>query len=151
MSVGWNLNDSTIFLLSYIYIFPFFSKMIALHQNVANCQNTLTMLTLRWRILFQDVWMGPDAGTTQDNFILPALHIAGLLIYQDWLDKMKLICECTTPIILPSGKNITVNMVFTISVEHTNLDTRPIQSRLGRRVCLFITPNVNMARYRTKK
>ena len=27
--------------------------MIALHQNVANCQNTLTVLTLRWRIFPQ--------------------------------------------------------------------------------------------------
>ena len=30
--------------------------MIALHQNVANCQNTLTVLTLRWRIFPQE-WM----------------------------------------------------------------------------------------------
>ena len=29
--------------------------MIALHQNVANCQNTLTVLTLRWRIFPQDI------------------------------------------------------------------------------------------------
>ena len=41
------------------YIFRFSSKMIALHQNVANCQNTLTVITQRW-------------STTQDNFILPA-------------------------------------------------------------------------------
>ena len=31
--VGWNLNDSTTSLLIK-YIFPFSSKMIALHQNV---------------------------------------------------------------------------------------------------------------------
>ena len=31
--------------------------MIALHQNVANCQNTLTVLTLRRRIFLQDVWV----------------------------------------------------------------------------------------------
>ena len=53
------------------YILPFFSKMIALHHNVAN---TLTVLTLRWRIFPQDVRMGQmcmsDVGTTQDNFIL---------------------------------------------------------------------------------
>ena len=55
--------------------------MIALHQNVANCQNTLTVLTPRWRILVQDVWMGQmcmtDAGTTQDNLILPAQPVGG--------------------------------------------------------------------------
>ena len=29
--------------------------MNAIHQNVANCQNTLTVLTLMWMILRQDV------------------------------------------------------------------------------------------------
>ena len=29
--------------------------MIALHQNVANCQNTPTVLTRRWIILLQDI------------------------------------------------------------------------------------------------
>ena len=69
--------------------------MIALHQNVANCQNTLTALTQRWRIFPQDVWMGQmcmtDAGTTQDYFILPAPPVGGLPISQDWLDRMKLL------------------------------------------------------------
>ena len=32
--------------------------MIALHQNVANCQDTLTVLPLRWRILLYDVCLG---------------------------------------------------------------------------------------------
>ena len=27
-----------------------------------------------------------DAGTTQDSFILPAPHVGGLSISQDWLD-----------------------------------------------------------------
>ena len=49
--MGWNLNDSTTSLLPDI--FPFLSKMIALHQNVANCKNTLTVLTQRWRIFLQ--------------------------------------------------------------------------------------------------
>ena len=31
-----------------------------------------------------------DAGTTQDNFILPALPVGGLPISQDWFDRMKL-------------------------------------------------------------
>ena len=61
--------------------------MIALHQNVANCQNTLTVLTERWRIFPQDILMGQmcmtDAGTTQDNFILPAPPVGGLPISQD--------------------------------------------------------------------
>ena len=30
-----------------------------------------------------------DAGTTQDNFILPAPPVGGLPISQDWLDRMK--------------------------------------------------------------
>ena len=43
--------------------------MIALHQNVANCQNTLTVLTQKWRIFLQDIWISQmrmtDADTTQ--------------------------------------------------------------------------------------
>ena len=39
----------------------FSSKIIALHQNVVNCQHTLTVLTLRWRILPQDVSAMNDA------------------------------------------------------------------------------------------
>ena len=57
-----------------------------------------------------------DAGTTQDNFILPALPVGGLPISQDRLDRMKLVRDRTVPIILPSGKNVLVNMVFKISV-----------------------------------
>ena len=76
------------------YIFPFLSKMIALHQNVANCQNTLTELTLRWRILLQNVWMGQmcmtDVGTTQDYFILPALPVGGLPISRTGLTEWSL-------------------------------------------------------------
>ena len=123
------------------YVFPFPSKMIALHQNVANCQNILTALTLRWRIFPQDVWMGQmcmtDVGTTQDNFILPAPPVGGLPTSQDRLDKMKLVYDCTIPVILPSGKNILVNMLFKISIGYTNLNTMQIQSRLGSRVYLM--------------
>ena len=57
-----------------------------------------------------------DVGRTQDNFILPAPPVRGLPISQDWLDRTKLACDRTIPIILPSGKNILVNMVFKISV-----------------------------------
>ena len=55
-----------------------------------------------------------DAGTTQDNFILPALPVGGLPISQDWLDRMKLVHNHTIPIILPSRKNIldTLNNTF---------------------------------------
>ena len=147
MSVGWNLNDSIIFLLPNTS-FLFFSKMIALHQNVSHRRNTLIMLTWRWRIFAQDIWMGQmrmtDASTTQ-NFILLAPPVGGLPISQDWLDRMKLVCDHTIPIILPSGKNILGNMVFQISVGYTNLDTRQIQSRLGSQICLFIAPNANMS------
>ena len=57
-----------------------------------------------------------DAGTTQDYFILPAPPVGGLSISQDRLDRMKLVHDRTIPIILPSGKNILVNIVFKISV-----------------------------------
>ena len=106
-----------------------------------------------------------DTGTTQDNFILPAPPVGGLPISQNWLDKMKLVYDRTIRIILPSGKNILVNMVFKINIQYTkpdfrvnrsdigytNLDSRKIQSRHGRRVCLFISPNANMAGYPTKQ
>ena len=45
-------------------------------------------------------------GTTQDNFMLPAPPVGGLPISQDWLDRMKLVHDCTIPIILPIGKDI---------------------------------------------
>ena len=65
-----------------------------------------------------------DAGTTQDNFILPALPVGGLPISQVWLDRMKLVRDSTISVILPSGKNILVNMVFKVCVGYSNLDTR---------------------------
>ena len=37
------------------YIFPFFSKMVALHKNMTNSQHTLTVFTLRCKILLQGV------------------------------------------------------------------------------------------------
>ena len=37
-----------------------------------------------------------DAGTTQDNFILPAPPVGGLSISQDWLDRMKYVREVKT-------------------------------------------------------
>ena len=70
-----------------------------------------------------------DVGTTQDNFILPAPPVGGLPIYQDWLDRMKLVRNRTIPIILPIGSNILVNMVFKVSIRYTNLDTRQVQRR----------------------
>ena len=91
-----------------------------------------------------------DTGTTQDNFILPALPVGGLPISQDLLDRRKLVRDRTIPIILPGGKNILVNMVFKISVGHTNLDTRQIQSRRGSRMSLLVALNANMAGYPTK-
>ena len=105
------------------YIFPFLTKMIALHQNVANCQNILTVLTLR-RIFLQDVWMSQmrmtNADTTQDNFILPAPPVGRLQISQDWLDRMKFVRERTIAIILPSGKNILADAMFKIIIENWN-------------------------------
>ena len=127
----------------YRPIIPFFSKMVALHQNVSNCQNTLTLLTYGWMYEWvRCVWQMRAWHNT--------ISSVGLPIPLDRLDKMKFLPERTIPIILPSRKNILVNMVFKITVGYTNLDTRQIQSRLGSRVCLFIAPNTIMAGYPTK-
>ena len=67
-----------------------------------------------------------DAGRTQDNFILSSLPVVGLLISKYLLDKMKLVCDHTIPIILTSGNNILVNMAFKIHVWYTNFDMRKI-------------------------
>ena len=103
------------------YIFAFLSKMIALHQNVANCQNTLTVLALRWRILLQDIWMRQmsmtDAGTTQDNFIVSAPPVGRMPSSRDWLDRMKLVSARTIPIILPSRKNNYIGR-YNVSNQH---------------------------------
>ena len=68
-----------------------------------------------------------DAGTTQDNFILPAPPVGGLPISQDWLDRIKLVHDRTVPIILPSGKNILADTMLKITIGYTNLGTRQIQ------------------------
>ena len=82
-----------------------------------------------------------DAGTTQDYFILPAPHVGGLPISQDWLNRMKLVYDRTVPIILPSAKDILVDTMFKIIRGYTNLGTRQIQGRLGSCICLFIALN----------
>ena len=72
-----------------------------------------------------------EADTKQDNVFLPALPVRGLPISQDRFDRMKLVRNPTIPIILPSGNNLLVIMVFKIRIRYINLDTRQIQSRLG--------------------
>ena len=47
-----------------------------------------------------------DAGTTQDNCILPAPPVGGLSISQDRRDKMTFVRNRTIPITLPSGMNV---------------------------------------------
>ena len=42
-----------------------------------------------------------SAQIIQDNFILPALHVGGLPISQDGLDRMKLVRDRTIPNTLP--------------------------------------------------
>ena len=91
-----------------------------------------------------------DAGTTQDNFILPAPPVGGLPTSQDWLDRMKLVHDRTVPIILPSGKYILVDTMFKITIGYTNFGTRQIQCRLGSKECLFIALNASMAGYPTE-
>ena len=70
-----------------------------------------------------------DAGTTQDNFIPPALPVGGLPLSQDWLYRMKLVHDRTD--ILPSGKDILADYIFKISVGYPNLVPRQIQARIG--------------------
>ena len=86
------------FISSSKYIFLSLSQMIALY-----CQNTLTILTLRCRSSFKDVYMGQmyviSAGTTQDNFNIPEPRVRGLPISQDRLDRMKFDSRRTIPII----------------------------------------------------
>ena len=107
-----------------IYL-SFFQQNDCTPLKCGELQNTLTVLTLRWRIFLQNVCMSQmsmvDAGTTQDNFILPAPPVGGLPISPDWLDRMKLVCNRTIPIILPSGKNMLADTVFKISIWHINL------------------------------
>ena len=91
-----------------------------------------------------------DAGTTQDNFILPAPPVGGLPISQEWLDRMNLVRNYTIPIILPSGKNILIDTMFKIIIGCTNLVIRRIKCRLGSIFCSFITPNANMTGYPTQ-
>ena len=67
-----------------------------------------------------------DAGTTQDNVILPALPVGGLPISQDWLGRMKFGSKPTIPITLPSGKNILADTMFKISTGHTNFGMRQL-------------------------
>ena len=52
--------------------------------------------------------------------ILLALPV-GQPISQDWLDRLNLVCDCTIPITLPSGKNILVNLVLII-IGYTTAD-----------------------------
>ena len=57
---------------------------------------------------------GSDVYMTQDNFILPASPVGGLPIFHDRLDRMKLVRDRTTPVILSSEKNILADKVFKI-------------------------------------
>ena len=121
MSAGWNLkNRPTSFLFSAKWLHS--TKMCS-HRGGGS-------------LLMVYEWV---------SFVWPMWAIS-----QDRLDRMKLVHDRSIPIILPSGKNILVNMVFKISDGYTNLNTRQIQSRLGSRVCIFIAPNANTAGYPTK-
>ena len=68
-----------------------------------------------------------DADMAQYYFILPALPVGRLPISQDQLDRLKLVHNCTTPILLPSGKNILADMMFINSIGYTNMAGYPIE------------------------
>ena len=105
-------------------------------------------------MFLQDIKTGQmcitDAGTTQDNFVLPALPVGGLPTSQDWIDSMKRVPGRINPNILSSGKIIVANYIFKLIIGYTNLSKRQLQCRLGSRVCFFVTSNVNMAGYLIK-
>ena len=128
ISLGWNLIYSTTSLLPNVSFLSwakwFHSTKMWRTSRIHWCMNGLNMT---------------DTGTTQDNFILPALPVGGLPISQDRLDRRKLVRDRTIPIILPSGKNILVNMVFKISVVHTNLDTSKSKADVAAE-CVFSLP-----------
>ena len=45
------------------YVLPDQIQMIAIHQNVVNCQITLTVLTMRWKIFLEGVELGWQMST----------------------------------------------------------------------------------------
>ena len=109
------------------YIFPFFGKRTALHQNVANCQNTLTVLTLRWGIFAQDIWIGQmwitDAGTTQDYYILPALNhyrVHEANPRQTWQQSLPFHCPLCQYGWVPIKNNVFIGKLYkdTLSYHH---------------------------------
>ena len=63
---------------------------------------------------------------TRQLHILPAPPVGGLPISQDLLDRLKLVCNRTIPITLPSGKNILADTMFKISTGHTDLGMRQL-------------------------
>ena len=81
-----------------------------------------------------------NASMTQNNVILPTRPVRGLPLSQD-----RLIRNHTIPIILASWN------FFKIMISYSNLGTRQFQTRLGRRICLFITSDANMAGYPPQK
>ena len=70
-----------------------------------------------------------NAGMAQNNFILPAPPVRGLPISQDWLDRMKIVRDCTIPIILSCRKITLDDYMFKIGIRYTNLDTTRGNSR----------------------
>ena len=68
----------------------------------------------------------PDAGTTQDNFILPAPPVGGLPLSHNWLDSMQRVRNQTIPITLTTGNNILSDTMFKISKGYTNLGMKQL-------------------------
>ena len=146
--MGWNLNDSTTSLLPNI---SFLSWAKWLHS---------TKMWRTVRIHWQRSHRGGGSFLKMYECVkcvwpMRARHktappAGGLPISQDWLDRMKLVHDCTVPIILPSVKDILVDTMFKIIIGYTNLGTRQIQGRLGSWICLFIALNASMAGYPTK-
>ena len=97
---------------------------------VATLNSIITHSLFKIHELVRYVW----PSMTQDNFILPAPPVGGLPISQDWLNGTKLVPIIRTiPIILPSGKNITVDTMSKIIIGYTSLGMRQIPCRLGSR------------------
>ena len=105
MSVGWNINDSTTFLLPNIS-FLFFEqndctqpKCVALSEYTDSAHTEVEDPSSRCLNVSDEY---DRCGHNEGNFILPAPPVGGLPISHDRLDGMKLVCNGTIPIILPS-------------------------------------------------
>ena len=79
-----------------------------------------------------------DAGTTQDNFILPAPPVGRLPISQDWLDRMKLVHDRTMINMFLSASLNTDYYIFNLVVQNIQFSLTSEPAQLTVVVNLFL-------------